>query len=166
MYNMSEVSSANNQPIPQIVYEKFGKTEDGRVIVGVKNEKTGEFDKVTVPRENIDKFEKFLNKTNDFVNVGNKFKDNTATMQTIYAKNIIGAMLGGAITATFMKTTSKIKKFFGVTAGALGGVMLSSILIIAGIIKKVDGLAKSAIDIKKLDIQKYAPKKEVVDTKQ
>lgn len=166
MYNMSEVSSANNQPIPQIVYEKFGKTEDGRVIVGVKNEKTGEFDKVTVPGENIDKFEKFLNKTNDFVNVGNKFKDNTATMQTIYAKNIIGAMLGGAITATFMKTTSKIKKFFGVTAGALGGVMLSSILIIAGIIKKVDGLAKSAIDIKKLDIQKYAPKKEVVDTKQ
>ena len=166
MYNMSEVSSANNQPIPQIVYEKFGKTEDGRGIVGVKNEKTGEFDKVTVPGENIDKFEKFLNKTNDFVNVGNKFKDNTATMQTIYAKNIIGAMLGGAITATFMKTTSKIKKFFGVTAGALGGVMLSSILIIAGIIKKVDGLAKSAIDIKKLDIQKYAPKKEVVDTKQ
>ena len=87
-------------------------------------------------------------------------------MQTIYAQNIIGAMLGGAITATFMKTTSKIKKFFGVTAGALGGVMLSSILILAGIIKKVNGLAKSANDVRKLDIQKYEEPKEIVNAKQ
>lgn len=163
---MSEIGNVNNQPIPQIKYEKFGKTEDGRVIVGVKNEKTGEFDKVTVPEENVDKFENFLNKTNDFVNVGNKFKNNPNAMQTIYAQNIIGAMLGGAITATFMNTTSKIKKFLGVTAGAIGGVMLSSILILAGIIKKVNGLAKSANDVKKLDIQKYEEPKEIVNTKQ
>lgn len=163
---MSEISNVNSQSIPQVKYEKFGKTEDGRVIVGVKNEKTGEFDKVTIPEENVDKFEKFLNKTNDFVNVGNKFKDNSNAMQTIYAQNIIGAMLGGAITATFMKTTSKIKKFFGVTAGALGGVMLSSILILAGIIKKVNGLAKSANNLQNLDIQKYEEPKEVVNSKQ
>lgn len=163
---MSEIGNVNSQPIPQVKYEKFGKTEDGRVIVGVKNEKTGEFDKVTIPEENVDKFEKFLNKTNDFVNVGNKFKDNSNAMQTIYAQNIIGAMLGGAITATFMKTTSKIKKFFGVTAGALGGVMLSSILILAGIIKKVNGLAKSANNLQNLDIQKYEEQKEVVNSKQ
>lgn len=163
---MSEIGNVNSQPIPQVKYEKFGKTEDGRVIVGVKNEKTVEFDKVTIPEENVDKFEKFLNKTNDFVNVGNKFKDNSNAMQTIYAQNIIGAMLGGAITATFMKTTSKIKKFFGVTAGALGGVMLSSILILAGIIKKVNGLAKSANNLQNLDIQKYEEPKEVVNSKQ
>lgn len=163
---MSEIGNVNSQPIPQVKYEKFGKTEDGRVIVGVKNEKTGEFDKVTIPEENVDKFEKFLNKTNDFVNVGNKFKDNSNAMQTIYAQNIIGAMLGGAITATSMKTTSKIKKFFGVTAGALGGVMLSSILILAGIIKKVNGLAKSANNLQNLDIQKYEEPKEVVNSKQ
>lgn len=163
---MSEIGNVNSQPILQVKYEKFGKTKDGRVIVGVKNEKTGEFDKFTIPEENVDKFEKFLNKTNDFVNVGNKLKDNSNAIQTIYAQNIIGAMLGGAITATFMKTTSKIKKFFGVTAGALGGVMLSSILILAGIIKKVNGLAKSANNLQKLDIQKYEEPKEIANSKQ
>ena len=87
-------------------------------------------------------------------------------MQTIYVQNIIGAILDSAITVTFISTTSKIKKFFGVTAGALGGVTLSNILIFAGIIKKVNGLAKSANDIKKLDIQKYEEPKEIVNAKQ
>ena len=70
------------------------------------------------------------------------------------------------ITVTFISTTSKIKKFFGVIAGALGGVTLSNILIFAGIIKKVNGLAKSANDVKKLDIQKNEEPKEIVNTKQ
>lgn len=161
---MSEISSVNNQ-IPQVTYQRFGKTPEGRVIVGVKNDKGG-YDKVTVPEENVDKYEKFLDKTNNFISLGNKLENNQKFMRTLYGINLTGAIVGGALTAIKMKTTSNAKKFLGVALGSMAGVVVAGGSVIVGLMAKTQGYFYSVGETRKLDIQKYNEPKDVTTQKQ
>lgn len=159
---MSEIGNVNSQPIPQVKYEKFGKTEDGRVIVSVKNEKTGEFDKVTIPEENVDQFEEYVNNVQD--KYGKLAKNNLQKgSQALYAINIAAATIGAAISATCLKQTSKVKTFFRTIGGALAGVLASSVIIVTVIIHKIINITKTA---KTLDIVPYERPANTIKNKQ
>lgn len=158
---MSEIGNVNSQPIPQVKYEKFGKTEDGRVIVGVKNEKTGEFDKVTIPEENYDQFEEFANNTQN--NYGKYLKDHGRKgSQLLYAVNIACATLGASISATCLKKASKTKTFFGTIGGALAGIGTASVVMAGALIAKLVKMNKTA---KSLDIRPYKESAKLVEEK-
>lgn len=164
IYNMSEISNVNSQ-ISQVAYQRLGKTPEGRVIVGVKNDKGG-YDKVTVPEENVDKFEKFLDKTNNFISLGNKFENKQKLKHTFYGINIIGAIVGGALTAALMKSSSNVKKILGVALGSMAGIVVAGCSVIAGLMVKTQGYFSSAGEIQKLDIQKYKDPQDVTTQKQ
>lgn len=150
---INNISFQNNDRVKQ-----FGKTDDGRIVVGVRDIDSGKYVKSTIPEENFDEFERFSNETQD--KYGKICKNN---FQMVYAANISGAILGGAITATCLKKASKTKTFFGTMWGALAGVVASNVIILSVIIAKIANFAKTA---KNLDIKPYhEPVQENIDEK-
>lgn len=157
MSGINNISFQDNDRVKQ-----FGKTDNGRLIVGVKDIDTGKYVKSTIPEEKFDEFERFSNETQD--KYGKICKNNFQKgAQMVYVANISGAILGGAIAATCLKKASKTKTFFGAIGGAFAGVVTSSAIISGVIIAKIVKMAKTA---KNLDVKPYhEPVQKNVDEK-
>lgn len=142
----NNISFKNNDRIKQ-----YGKTEDGRLIVGVKDIDNGNYIKSTIPEDNFDEFEKFTNETQDKYEkyLKNHFQKGT---QLIYKINICAAAIGGAIGATCMKNSSRAKTFFGTLGGAFAGVIVASTAVAGFLVSKLVAFAKMG---KTLDLKPY-----------
>ena len=142
----NNISFKNNDRIKQ-----FGKTEDGRLIVGVKDIDNGNYIKSTIPEDKFDEFEKFTNETQDKYEkyLKNHFQKGT---QLIYKINICAAAIGGAIGATCMKNSSRAKTFFGTLGGAFAGVIVASTAVAGFLVSKLVAFAKMG---KTLDLKPY-----------
>lgn len=142
----NNISFKNNDRIKQ-----YGKTEDGRLIVGVKDIDTDKYIKSTIPEDNFDEFEKFTNETQDKYEkyLKNHFQKGN---QLIYKINICAAAIGGAIGATCMKNSSRAKTFFGTLGGAFAGVIVASATVAGFLVSKLVTFAKMG---KTLDLKPY-----------
>lgn len=131
--------------------KQYGKTEDGRLIVGVKDIDNGKYIKSTIPEDNFDEFEKFTNETQDKYEkyLKNHFQKGN---QLIYKINICAAAIGGAIGATCMKNSSRAKTFFGTLGGAFAGVIVASATVAGFLVSKLVAFAKMG---KTLDLKPY-----------
>lgn len=146
MNKINNISFQNNDRV-----KKFGKTDDGRLIVGVKDIDSDNYIKSTIPEKNYDSFEEYVNNVQG--KYGKLAKNNLQKgSQAIYAINIAAATIGAAISATCLKQTSKVKTFFRTIGGALAGVLASSVIIVTVIIHKILNITKTA---KTLDIVPY-----------
>lgn len=56
MNKINNISFQNNDRV-----KKFGKTDDGRLIVGVKDIDSDNYIKSTIPEKNYDSFEEYVN---------------------------------------------------------------------------------------------------------
>lgn len=142
----NNISFKNNDRIKQ-----YGKTEDGRLIVGVKDIDTDKYIKSTIPEDKFDEFEKFTNETQNKYEkyLKNHFQKGT---QLIYKINICAAAIGGAIGATCMKNSSRAKTFFGTLGGAFAGVIVASTTVAGFLVSKLVTFAKMG---KTLDLKPY-----------
>lgn len=142
----NNISFKSNDRIKQ-----YGKTEDGRLIVGVKDIDTGKYTKSTIPEDKFDEFEKFTNETQDKYGkyLKNHFQKGS---QLIYKINIAAAAIGGAIGATCMKNSSRAKTFFGTLGGAFAGVIVASATVAGFLVSKLVAFAKMG---KTLDTKPY-----------
>ena len=142
----NNISFKNNDRIKQ-----YGKTEDGRLIVGVKDIDNGNYIKSTIPEDNFDEFKKFTNETQDKYEkyLKNHFQKGT---QLIYKINICAAAIGGAIGATCMKNSSRAKTFFGTLGGAFAGIIVASATVAGFLVSKLVTFAKMG---KTLDLKPY-----------
>ena len=97
MNSISNISFQNSSIVKQ-----YGKTDDDRLIVGVKDIDSDNYIKSTIPEENYDQFEEFANNTQN--NYGKYLKDHGRKgSQLLYAVNIACASLGSSICATCLK---------------------------------------------------------------
>lgn len=146
MNKINNISFQNNDRV-----KKFGKTDDGRLIVGVKDIDSDNYIKSTIPEKNYDSFEEYVNNVQG--KYGKLAKNNLQKgSQVLYAINIAAATIGAAISAACLKQTSKVKTFFRTIGGALAGVLASSVIIVTVIIHKILNITKTA---KTLDIVPY-----------
>ncbi len=116
-----------------ITPKEVGKTSDGKVIYETKNPKTDSTIKFTIPEENQDKFEKLVQE------VHQKYGKYDANPEKKFAKTshyatLGGAILGGALTASLIKTKSKMGKFAKTLGGAIGGMVVASLALAGSII--------------------------------
>lgn len=127
---MVDINITTNTALP-FTPKEVGKTPDGQIIYETKNPKTG-ITKFTIPEENKDKFEKLVQE------IHKKYGKYEIEPEKKFAKlshyaTLGGAILGGALTASLIKTKSKFGKFGKTIGGALGGVVVAS-LALAGTI--------------------------------
>lgn len=144
---MDAIKNNNQNEYFQII----GKADDNRVIAQVKSVENGQYNKFTVPEENVDKYEKSVTELNEKYGkyVNNNYKKG---LQLIYGINTASAALGGAITAALIKSKSKSGKFFKVLGGAAAGVLTASCVIGAFLVTKLLNIYKS---VKGLGIEPY-----------
>ena len=104
--------------------KEVGKTSEGQIIYETKNPKTG-ITKFTIPEENKDKFEKLVEEIQKKYGKYNVEPEKKFAKLSHYA-TLCGAILGGALTASLIKTKSKFGKFAKTICGAFGGVIVAS----------------------------------------
>lgn len=156
MNGISNISFQNSSIVKQ-----YGKTDDDRLIVGVKDIDSDNYIKSTIPEENYDQFEEFANNTQN--NYGKYLKDHGRKgSQLLYAVNIACATLGASISATCLKKASKTKTFFGTIGGALAGIGTASVVMAGALIAKLVKMNKTA---KSLDIRPYKEPAKPVEEK-
>lgn len=129
---MVDINITTNSMLP-VMPVAVGKTSDGKIIYETKFPKTGEVKKFTVPEENQDKFEKTvqeLHKKYGQYNVEPEKK----LAKAAHIATLGGALLGGALTASLIKTKSKMGKFAKTLTGALGGVVIASMALAGAIL--------------------------------
>ena len=129
---MVDINITTNTILP-ITPKEVGKTSDGRIIYETKYPNTESTIKFTIPEENQDKFEKLVNEVHKKygkynVNPEKKFK------KTSHYTALGGAILGGALTASLIKTKSKIGKFAKTIGGAIGGIVIASLALAGSIL--------------------------------
>lgn len=104
--------------------KEVGKTPDGEIIYETKSNKTGNITKFSIPEENKDKFEKLVDK------IHKKYGKYDAEPEKVFVRSLNlavlgGAILGSALTASLIKTKSKIGRFAKTIGGALGGSVIA-----------------------------------------
>ena len=129
---MVDINISTNTTIPVMPAAK-GKTSDGRIIYETKDTVTGKVTKFSIPEENQDKFEKLVYKVHEKygkydVNPEKKFA------KAAHLATLSGAIIGGALTASLIKTKSKMGKFAKTIGGAIGGVVIASLALAGSII--------------------------------
>lgn len=142
MTEINNLQTINNQR-----FKPIGKTDDGKVIVNVKNLADEGYTRYIVPDENIDKFEKA---TNNFQDKYRPFAENHYSKgnKVLHMTAVAGATLGGAVAAACLKPNAKaMGKFLKVAGGALAGWVTATIVLGAVVLKDVIGYGKT---IKKL----------------
>ena len=146
MSKVNNISFQNNDIVRQ-----YGKTDDGRLIVEVKDIDSDNYVKSTIPEENYDEF---VECTTNIQGKYGKYLKNHAKKAThlLYLTNIAAATLGAAIAAVCSKKSSKTKTFFKTIGGALAGVVTSSVVIAGVIINKIHNMYKT---MKNLDMRPY-----------
>ena len=150
---MVDVGISTN-PIPQSKPRQVGKTPNGRLIYEIKDATTGDAKLYTIPEENKDKYEQTVQKMQEKYG---KYEINNAKklMQLSHFVTISGAIAGGSLTASIIKTTSKIGKFFKTLGGAIGGVVVASGIFAGIIIHKGIKLGK---ELNQLGVKEYKEK--------
>jgi|GEM_PF-3178279 hypothetical protein len=155
---MVDINITTNSMLP-VIPQEIGKTSDGRIIYETKYQQTGKVTKFTVPEENQDKFEKTVQE------IHRKYgKYNIDTEKKLakaaHLTTLGGALLGGALTASLIKTKSKMGKFAKVLTGALGGVIIASMALAGAIfypitkyIKELKNLGYKQLDEPSLTIK-------------
>ena len=129
---MVDINITTNSMLP-ITPKEVGKTSDGKIIYETKYPNTGSTTKFTIPEENQDKFEKLVYKVHEKygkydVNPEKKFA------KAAHLATLSGAIIGGALTASLIKTKSKMGKFAKTIGGAIGGVVIASLALAGSII--------------------------------
>lgn len=110
-------------PAPKTVETKT--TADEKVVSVVREPKPGEVTRFTIPEGNEDKYEKLVD---EFTKKFDRYKINPdkRMAKDFQLAAFGGAIIGGALTAAFIKTKSKTGKFFKTLGGALGGMAFAS----------------------------------------
>ena len=149
-----------NAMLPEIPKE-VGKTSDGRIIYETKYLKTGSTMKFTIPENNQDKFEKLVR---DIHKKYDKYGENPSKKfkKALHTTTLIGAILGGILTASFIKTKSKIGKLAKIFSGTLGGAVVSSIILASSILYP---MVKYTNEIKNMGYKSFEDHKMVNESK-
>ena len=162
---MVAINITTNSMLP-VMPVAVGKTSDGKIIYETKYPKTGEVKHFTVPEENQDKFEKTVQELHKKFG---KYSNNPEIKlaQAAHIATLGGALLGGALTASLIKTKSKMGKFAKTLTGALGGVFVASTALTVAIlypmmknIKELKNLGFQMLEEPALQIKPEAPKTE------
>lgn len=129
---MVDINISTNTTIPVMPAAK-GKTSDGRIIYETKDTVTGKVTKFSIPEENQDKFEKVVQEVQKKYGKYNTNPEKKVA-HTAHLATLGGAIAGGALTASLIKTKSKTGRFFKTIGGALGGVIAASIALAGAIL--------------------------------
>ncbi len=129
---MVDINISTNTTIP-FMPAATGKTADGRIIYETKDAKTGKVTKFSIPEENQDKFEKIVQEVQKKYGKYNTNPEKKVA-QAAHLATLGGAIAGGALTASLIKTKSKMGKFTKTLAGALGGVVAASLALTGAIL--------------------------------
>ena len=104
MNKINNISFQNNDRV-----KKLGKTDDGRLIVGVKDIDSDNYIKSTIPEKNYDSFEEYVNNVQD--KYGKLAKNNLQKgSQALYAINIAAATIGAANYKSMMQHKDKFHR--------------------------------------------------------
>ncbi len=123
-------------PILSTQPKEVEKTPDGRIIYETKYPETGQTIKFSIPEENQDKFEKLVQEIHTKygkynINPEKKFS------QAAHLATLGGAIIGGALTASLIKTKSRVGKFAKTIGGAFAGVIIGSIALTGAILHPI-----------------------------
>ncbi len=163
---MVNINITTNSMLPAIPKET-GKTADGRIIYETKYQ-TGKVIKFTIPEENQDKFEKVVQEIHKKYGQYN-VEPEKKLAKAAHLATLGGALLGGALTASLIKTKSQMGKFAKTLTGALGGVVIASMALTGAILypiikytKELKNLGYKQLDDPSLEIkeEKNEPKTE------
>lgn len=132
------------------------KTSDGRIIYETKYPQTGQTIKFSIPEENQDKFETLVQEIHTKygkynINPEKKFR------KAAHLATLSGAIIGGALTASLIKTKSGIGKFAKTIGGAFAGVIISSIALTGAILHPIIKYTKALKDIGYKPLKEASP---------
>lgn len=128
---MVTINITTNSMLP-VIPKETGKTADDRIIYETKYQ-TGKVIKFTIPEENKDKFEKVVQEIHKKYGQYN-VEPEKKLAKAAHLATLGGALLGGALTASLIKTKSKMGKFAKTFTGALGGVFIASMALTGAIL--------------------------------
>lgn len=153
---MASVNMNTNTMIP-VTPKEVAKASDGLIIYETKNPQTETNSRFSIPEENKDKFEKLVQE------VHTKYGKYNINPKEKFAKaahiaTLIGAVAGGSLTAAFIKTETKLGKLTKTFAGALCGVIVSSLALTGAIVYPIFKYTK---EIKNLG---YKPIEQTIPT--
>ena len=142
---MVDINIKSN-PILSTQPKAVEKTSDGRIIYETKYPETGQTIKFSIPEENQDKFEKLVQEIHTKygkynINPEKKFQ------KAAHLATLGGAIIGGALTASLIKTKSRIGKFAKTIGGAAAGVIISSIALTGAILHPIIKYSKALKNI-------------------
>ena len=137
---MVDINISTNTTIPYMP-AVTGKTSDGRIIYETKDAKTGKVNKFSIPEENQDKFEKIVQEAQKKYGKYNTNPEKKVA-QAAHLATLGGAIAGGALTASLIKTKSKTGRFFKTIGGALGGAAVAGIALAGAILYPFIKLSK------------------------
>ncbi len=136
--------------------KKVEKTSDGRIIYETKYPQTGQTFKFTIPEENQDKFEKLVQEIHTKYGKYN-INSERKLSQAAHLATLGGAIVGGALTASLIKTKSKMGKFAKTIGGALGGVIISTVALTGAIVYPIIKYTKAIKDIGYKPLKEASP---------
>lgn len=137
---MSEIMPKTNL----VTYNRVDTTSDGLAIYEIKNQTTQKVQKCSVPEKNVDKFEKFIDKSyGDFGYFDNPLK----VAQKSHKYCMLGAIVGGATSAYLTRNSSTIKKILGSIGGSVVGILGAAIIATASIVRKALNFAKTGKEL-------------------
>lgn len=137
---MVDINISTNTTIPYMP-AVTGKTSDGRIIYETKDTVTGKVTKFSIPEENQDKFEKVVQEVQKKYGKYNTNPEKKVA-QAAHLATLGGAIAGGALTASLIKTKSKTGRFFKTIGGALGGAAVAGIALAGAILYPFIKLSK------------------------
>ena len=126
--------------------KETGETSDGQIIYETKYSQTGKVKNFTIPEENKDKFEKVIQEVHKKYGKYNIDPEKKFT-KAAHLATLGGAIIGGALTASLIKTKSKMGKFTKTLGGALGGVVVATLALTGAIVYPI---TKYTRELKKL----------------
>ena len=131
------------------IYHRLNNAPKGYALYEVRDEQTHKYKKYTVPEENADRFEKFIDGLND-----STFKNITERgfIRKVQIAGGAGAFLGAGISLLFTRNSKVMKKVLG----GIGGALLGSFAVVCGFFVNIaNKLGNLASQSKDLGIQPY-----------